>query len=298
MKLNKMPFNEASLFVNGYSSLDKIKFLCMFGEYPFYLSKIDKNLSFEENIKELLFNENSILLDVPKLMLSNSSREQSFYNSILIYLSGKKKGLTELSKLMNEDVTKINKYMKTLLEAEIVIKKDTFNSSRKVYYYIEDPVLRFYYQFLLNNIEKIEAGYGDILYERLKDEIHSFISYSFENVSISYMEYLSSSGMLNGIYFPIKNLIIENSELNRSIEIDGIAKDNDSLLVLECKYTNKKRSIYDYKRMIENTSIKMFSNIKTINYYIISKNGFEDDLLNCRDINLHLITIDDMFKNI
>ncbi len=296
MKINKLPFNEAIMFLDGYTNKEKIKFLCMFGEYPFYLSKIDKNLTFEENVKELLFNENSILLDSPKLLLSNSSREQSFYNSILLYLAGKKKGLTELSKLMNEDVVKINKYMKILLDAEIVIKNEIYNSSRKVYYYIEDPVLRFYYQYLLINIEKIEAGYGDVLFERLKDKIESFISYSFEDISISYMENLSLSGKLNGIYYPIRNLIIEKSELNRSIEIDGIAKDEDSLIVIECKYTNKKRNLNDYLKMKENTSIKMFSNIKRIDYYIISLSEFDKDILNYKDINLHLITLEDMFN--
>lgn len=296
MKVEKLPFNEACLFLNNYSNEDKIKFLCMFGMYPFYLSKIDSNLTFDENIKELLFNENSILLDEPKLILSNSSREQSFYNSILLYLSGKKKGLTEIARLMNEDVTKINKYMKTLLDSQIVVKNEIFNSKRQVYYYIEDPVLRFYYEYLLNNIEKIEAGYGNVLYDRLEDKIHDFISFSFENVSISYMDYLSSIGKLDGIFYPIQNLVIEKSELNRSIEIDGIAKDDDSLLVIECKYTNKKRTIDDYERMKENVSIKMFSNIKRKIYYIISKNGFDENLKNLKDENLHLVSIDDMLK--
>ena len=296
MKVEKLPFNEACLFLNNYSNEDKIKFLCMFGMYPFYLSKIDSNLTFDENIKELLFNENSILLDEPKLILSNSSREQSFYNSILLYLSGKKKGLTEIARLMNEDVTKINKYMKKLLDSQIVVKNEIFNSKRQVYYYIEDPVLRFYYEYLLNNIEKIEAGYGNVLYDRLEDKIHDFISFSFENVSISYMDYLSSIGKLDGIFYPIQNLVIEKSELNRSIEIDGIAKDDDSLLVIECKYTNKKRTIDDYERMKENVSIKMFSNIKRKIYYIISKNGFDENLKNLKDENLHLVSIDDMLK--
>lgn len=296
MKVEKLPFNEACLFLNNYSNEDKIKFLCMFGMYPFYLSKIDSNLTFDENIKELLFNENSILLDEPKLILSNSSREQSFYNSILLYLSGKKKGLTEIARLMNEDVTKINKYMKTLLDSQIVVKNEIFNSKRQVYYYIEDPVLRFYYEYLLNNIEKIEAGYGNVLYDRLEDKIHDFISFSFENVSISYMDYLSSIGKLDGIFYPIQNLVIEKSELNRSIEIDGIAKDDDSLLVIECKYTNKKRTIDDYERMKENVSIKMFSNIKRKIYYIISKNGFDENLKNLKDENLNLVSIDDMLK--
>lgn len=297
MRINKMPFDEAVLFLSHYSNEDKIRFLCMFGQYPFYLSKINENLSFEENLKELLFNENSILLDCPKLMLSNSSREQGFYNSILLYLAGKKKSLTELSRLMNEDVTKVNKYMKTLTDAQIVIKKEMFHSKRQSYYYIEDPVLRFYYQFLFSNIEKIEAGFGEAVFERSKDDIHSFISYSFEDVAISYMEELSINGKLGGIFYPIQNLVIEKSELNRSIEIDGLAKDGDSLLVLECKFTNKKRTRNDYVRMIENTSIQMFSGIRKTDYYIISKSGFEADLLKLEDKNLHLISLDDMFRS-
>lgn len=297
MKVNKMPFDEAVLFLSHYPNEDKIRFLCMFGQYPFYLSKINENLSFEENLKELLFNENSILLDCPKMMLSNSSREQGFYNSILLYLAGKKKSLTELSRLMNEDVTKVNKYMKTLTDAQIVIKKEMFHSKRRSYYYIEDPVLRFYYQFLFSNIEKIEAGFGEAVFDKSKDDIHSFISYSFEDVAISYMEGLSINGKLGGIFYPIQNLVIEKSELNRSIEIDGLAKDGDSLLVLECKFTNKKRTRNDYVRMIENTSIQMFSGIRKTDYYIISKSGFEADLLKLEDKNLHLISLDDMFRS-
>ena len=296
MKINKLPFDEAILFLKNYSNEDKMKFLCMFGEYPYYLSKIDNNLSFEDNVKHLLFNENSILLDVPKLVLSNSSREQGFYNSILLALAGKKKGLTEISALMNEEITKVNKYIKTLIDAEIIIKKEMFNSQRQTYYYIVDPILRFYYKYLLKNIDKIEAGYGLMLYERLKDDINQFISYSFEDISISYMEYLGRKGKLNGIYYPIQNLIIEKSELGRSIEIDGIAKDGDSLIVIECKYTNDKRTIKDFEKMKENTSIKMFASIKKIEYYILSKSGFDESLLNIKDDNLHLISLDDMFS--
>lgn len=51
IKINKLPFDEVTLFLSNYSNEDKIKFLCMFGEYPFYLSKIYEKLSFEENVK-------------------------------------------------------------------------------------------------------------------------------------------------------------------------------------------------------------------------------------------------------
>ena len=48
--------------------------------------------------------------------------------------------------------------------------------------------------------------------------------------------------------------------------------------------------------MKANTSIKIFKSIKDIDYYIISKNGFNGFLLNINESNIHLIRIDDMFK--
>lgn len=296
LKINKLPFDEAKLFLKKYNNEDKTKFLCMFGEYPYYLSMIDDSLTFDENIIKMLFSSTSILLDVPKLVLSNAAREQSFYNSILLALSGKRRGLSEIAQLMDSDVTKVNKYMITLLESEMIVKREMFNSSRQTYYYILDPVLRFYYQYIYKNIEKIEAGYGSMLFDRLKDDIHSFISHSFEDVAISYMEMLSKNNKLGGLFYPIQNLKIEKSELGRSIEIDGISKDNDKLLVIECKFTNEKRTILDYKKMVENVSIKMFDSIKQKYFYIISKSGFDNTLLNTHYKDLHLIDLNEMYE--
>ena len=40
----------------------------------------------------------------------------------------------------------------------------------------------------------------------------------------------------------------------------------------------------------------MFSNIKHFEYFIISKNGFDESLMNLKKDNLHLISLKDMFK--
>lgn len=296
LKVNKLSFSDAKLFLNGYSCEEQAKFLSLFGPYPYYLAMINKRESFEENVKRLLFDRTSVLMNAPKDVLSNSTREQGFYNSVLLALSGKKKRLTDLALSMHEDVVKVNKYLTTLIVSQIVVKKETYNTDRQTYYDIADPVLKFYYKFLLMNIDKINNGFGLALYERMKDDIAKFISYSFENVAILYMEELSKNGKLGGIFYPFKNLTIDNSELGRSIEIDGVAEDLDSLCILECKFTNKKRGIEDYERMKENTSIKMFANFKNFYYYIISKNGFTDNILNLNDSNLHLISLEDMFK--
>lgn len=296
LKVNALTFSDAKLFVKNYSAQDQARFLSLFGPYPYYLSMIDTSEDFESNVLNLLFNKTSILLNAPNDVLSNTTREQSFYNSILLALSGKRKKLSDLAGIMKEDVTKVNKYLLTLLNSQIVVKKETYNSERQTYYDIADPVLKFYYKFLLMNIDKIENGFGEMLYERLKEEITKFISLSFENIAISYMEELSRKGKLNGMFYPFKNLTIDNSELGRSIEIDGVADDEDRLCILECKFTNKKRAIEDYEKLKENTSIKMFERFKHIDYYIVSKNGFDEEMSSIKDKDLHLITLDEMFK--
>jgi len=51
----------------------------------------------------------------------------------------------------------------------------------------------------------------------------------------------------------------------------------------ECKWSNKKVGLDEYKRLL------LRSNRKKI-YVIFSKSGFEEDLLNLQDENPHLIT--------
>lgn len=295
MKLTKMPFNEAALFLKGINVEDKVKYLSLFGTFPYYLAMIDKTKSFKENVYNLLFSKYGTLQNAPENILSQTIRTQTVYNSILFALANRKKTVKEIANVINEGEAKVAKYLITLVDSEIVDKRNAFNGNKKtIYYVISDPLILFWYRFILNNKEDISLGIGKNIFDDNKDKINDYIARSFEDVAISYMEYKDVMGELSHPYHSFKNYKVDNSKLGRSIEIDGISDYKDNLLVIECKYRKEKFSMAMFNHLKESVSI--FDGYKHIEYYLFSKSGFEKELKSLKDV--HLIEPKDMFEDV
>ena len=243
-----------------------------------------------------MFHTGSTLLDVPDIILSNGTREKGIYNTILSSISRGCKTPTQIAADIEAGANEVSKYLKTLTEEEIVEKRTMYGSKRKIVYRIKDPVLNFFYMQLFDDVERIRIGFGEAVYAEKRESLRQFVCHGFEDVCIRYMEEQSLAGKLAHPYYPIQGLQIDNSELGRSIEIDGISRYKDSLLVIECKYTEKKRTPKDYFDMKEDVSIKMFQGVKACQFYLFAKNGFEETLRNIKDEELHLIDAGEMLK--
>lgn len=292
MHLTKMPFKEAVLFLDKLSNEDKVKYLSLMGNSPYYLSMIDKSLSFEENVYELLYSEYGTLQNAIENVLSQTVRNQSVYNTLLIALSKRKRTIKEIAESVHEDGRKVEKYLNTLANSEIVEKRESFNGSKKMnYYVISDPLLRFWYKFIFERKDEISLGFGNAIYDEDQDKINDFIAHGFEDVAISYMTQLNIDKKLGDYYSAFKNYKVDNSQLKRSIEIDGLADKEDKLIVVECKYRKEVFNVEMLNHLKESVSI--FKKYKTIDYYLFSKSGFEKELE--KEVHVHLVDLDTMF---
>ena len=81
-------------------------------------------------------------------------------------------------------------------------------STKKVYFEISDPMLAFFYRFIRENVDLIRSGYGKIIKEKQKNAIKEFIEHYFEKLCITYLEYLSKNGFLNGYFFYFSNYLV------------------------------------------------------------------------------------------
>lgn len=290
-KLCQMSFSEPLLFLRDFTDVDKFNCLSFFGFSPYYLALLNPKKSFEQNVKSLIFSQGATLLDAPDIILSNGTREKGIYNTILLSLARGRKTPTEIANDIEMEANEVSKYLKTLTEEEIVTKQIMFNSQRKIIYRISDNVLEFFYKYLSDDVERIRIGFGSDVFEEKSESIHDFICRKFESTCLHFMEEQSLLGLLSHPYYPITNLTIDNSELGRSIELDGISQYQKSLLVIECKYREGKRGINDYLDMKNDVSIKMFSQIENKEFYLFSKSGFDTKLKEIKDDNLHIIDI-------
>ena len=294
MNVTKLKYSESLEYLKNVDNETKIKYLSFTSTYPYYLSAMDFDIPFEDNIKRLLFNEYGTFFTLPDQLLSNSLNTQDVYNAILYAVSKRKRSNKEIAEYIHEDEAKVSKYIKTLLQSELLDKRETYNGNKKtVYYEIGDPMLRFWYMFIFNNMEKIRMN-GEFVYNNLQEDIKQFICYGFEEVSRLYMDELNSKGLLGNIFAPFKPYKVEKSILNRSIEIDGLSNDDEKLIVMECKYRKEKFTLSMLKHLEESASV-FPSKYKRV-YYLFSKNGFDDEIKKIQSDKYHIVELDDMFN--
>ena len=137
---------------------------------------------------------------------------------------------------------------------------------------------------------------GQILFEEDQTGIRDFIARKFESAAQLWLEEQNREGKLSAYYETIRNYVVENSRLGRSVELDGLAeglgKKKDHLLAVECKYREVPFSLQMLRHFQDDVSL--FDRYAVIDYYLISRNGFTDEILALRDEPIHLVSLTDM----
>lgn len=294
MCVRKLSFSDSLEYLKDLSNEDKVNYLAITSTYPYYLSAMNFNISFQDNLKNLLFNEYGIFFNLPDQLLSNSTNVQDIYNAILKAVTKRNRTVKEIAKYVHEEDAKVSKYIATLLNSELLEKRETYMGNKKTHYYeISDPLLRFWYTFIFDNSELIKKN-GNMVYQNVQEEIEQFICHGFEDIALSYMNELNNNGLLQDVYPEFKRYKVDKSQLQRSIEIDGLSNNEKNLIVIECKYRNIKFSKEMFEHLKESASI--FPDKYNRIYYLFSKSGFADNMLEIEDSNVHLITIEDIFS--
>ena len=295
--ISKLKWKDALNFVNKMSIDDQIKTLSLTDTYPYYLSHIDQNLSFDENLNTFFFNRDSLITMDPTFTISSNMNVTGFYVGIMRCLSRKMNFIKDISNSLNAESGKVSMYLDELIKAGVVTKSSYFNSARKTYYEINDRMTSFFFRFVQPYLEHIKLGNGLKIKEKEQFAIDDFINRSYEKLCISYINNLNNEGALENYYLRFSNFKVDNTSLGRSVEIDILAEDNDNLLVGECKFSKNPKGMSIYNDMMDDVKIKPLDSYKNKCFYIFSHSGFTSELLNYHDKNLHLISSLDMLSH-
>ena len=295
--LKKFEWNEAIEFLKDVKDdFEKAKILSITNTFPYYLSLINQNKTFDENLDDLFYKETAVFTDDPSKIVTSNFISSGLYASILKNITNGNDTLSSLCEALKTDTSKMSKYISELISDNIIKKRMNFNSNRNSKYEICDPMLSFYYKFIRQNSELIKIGYGNVIKNEQITQIKAFVEKAFEFECLTYLEYLNKNGKLKTFYMDFGNCNIENSEIKRSIELDIVSSKKDNLLVAECKFSKNKRSLKDLKDIYEDLSINVFKPYTKRELYLFGASGFSDDLLNLEDNNLNLIDLNIMFE--
>ena len=299
--LEKMPFGEARSFVKDRPIEEQISYLGLFGSHPYYLGMIDHAANFQENLERLLYSKYGTLADAPEKVMPVGVSEENMYNSLIQAVAKGKRFSKYIAEAVGVESNYAAKYLTSLVDMQILEKRESFIRNRKTnYYVVADNLLRFWYRFIFDQRDVIQNGLGHILFLEDHEGIRDFIAREFDSVAQLWLEEQNRAGKLPAFYGSIRNYIVEHSRLGRSVELDGLAeglgRKKDHLLAVECKY----REVPFDMKMLQHfqESVSLFEQYAVTDYYLISKNGFTEEVTHLNDKHIHLIAIKDMFSEI
>lgn len=240
INLKELDYLDSALFFDGLSIIEKMRLYSVFGGSPFVLSVVNPGLSLEENIERLILNPTGVLRVYIEYILFAEIRKLSNINRILESISNGKRRYSEIEDRVGLPSSGIlGKYLSLLENMELVEKISPINRNddrRKIFYSINDNLVRFYYAYVYPNISNISAIGEKAAYESLiRPSLDTFISYRFEDVARQYFSRLARAGSLHGVE-AIGTFWYDDRALKRNGEFDCVVKTSAGYEVYEVKY--------------------------------------------------------------
>ncbi|MCL1794828.1 MAG: ATP-binding protein [Oscillospiraceae bacterium] len=278
IKLEGFDYYDAGKMLGAFDAEDKLKFYACIGGTPHYLAQIKANESFEDNIKRLYFDISGYLYNEPVMLLHQELREPAMYNSIITAIAGGASKQSEIAAKIKEDSTKVNKYLHTLVNLQIIDKIYPFGenpqNSRKGIYRIADNCYDFWYSFVFSNRPEIESGNGDFVAdaEIFGEKLSSYIGKPpFETICLQYLQRANRNKILPFIATSFGSWWRNDPKEKAQADFDVIAanRSKKQIVLGECKWKNEINFAIEAQKLLKKDYL--LAEYKERYWYIFSK---------------------------
>lgn len=274
--LKELPLKDCNQFLCDkqwdISELEKCKILSVTGGVPKYLEEIRKDISAEDNIKELCFNQSGMLFNEFEHIFSDIFAKRSeTYKKIVQIISDASVTLDDINKNLGiEKSGIISGYLEDLVSSGFISRDHTWSiasgkQSKLSKYRVKDNYLRFYLKYILPNKDKITRGIFDNRALGSLPNWDGIMGLQFENMVINNRDII-----LNELQINQEDVVYDNpffqtkTKAHDGCQIDYMIQTRfNNLYICEIKFSrNKIRSdiLNEMKYKISKLKIpKLFS---------------------------------------
>ncbi len=305
-KLEGFDYYDAARLLEGFCNEDKIRLYSCIGGTPHYLAQVNPHETFKENIQRLYFDISGYLYNEPMMLLQQELREPAMYNSIISVIARGASRLNEIATGISEESSKVNKYLQTLINLQIVQKAYPFGEdpagSRRGIYRLADYCYNFWYRFVFPNRPEIESGNGDLIAdsELSPEQLNGYIGKpAFEDICRQYLNRLNRKKELPFTATSFGSWWGNDPKAKAQTDLDVIAanKNLKQILIGECKWRPADTlGSSDIEGWMSKTHL--LPEYTERYYYCFSKAGFTDSVKSFaeKQDRLKLIGLDDLFS--
>ena len=269
----------------------KVKVFAVFGGTPQYLSFFKESQSeLLESFKNMVLKKGGSLYEEPinalKFELTNPER----YISILRAISKGKEELKEIADELELEQNQVTAYLRNLIDLlDMVSSADPlFGKKRMKRYKIKDNFFKFWYKFVYPLQEQIQSGIIDPSMKNIYRDLDDYCGKIFEDIITEFFLFMRNKKIKGvDIIFNEYGKWWENDE-----DIDLVLNNKSSCTFIEIKFQNRKVGSKTFEELKEK-SLRTSAKGK-FKYIIVSKSGFEEELINRKIQDLILLDLEEI----
>lgn len=263
-----------------YGEREIMECYMVFGGIPYYLSLMDRQMSVAQNIDRLIFSSSGELRNEMFNLFRSLFRHSEDYESIIIALSTKKRGLTrseliEISKLNNN--ARLTKMLRELEECSFIRSYTNLNrKSRLETYLLIDPFVYFNFSIVEKKKNNDDSFWTHTLMSPL---YYNWSGLAFEILCINHLDEIKQVLGINGMACGAYSWRTPAGE-DPGAQVDLVIERADNTVNLcEMKYNVAEYAITaEYERELASKVQALQSTLgkrKTVRLTMITNNGLK-----------------------
>ncbi len=259
----------------------------VWGGVPRYWELREEYPSLKDAIKGMLLGTAAVLYDEPKRLFLDDMSVAVQSESIMAVIAGGANRLSEIASRMGREATSLSAPLDKLIRMSYIRREIPFGESPKKskrgIYRINDPMMDFYYTFIIPNMSSLARGRKSMVMEEIEAGFAGYVSRHWENLC---REAVSGNKLYGYRWGEASRWwgTVSAGEKRKfyEMEFDVMAEsaDGKALLVGECKWTNPEIASELYRKLMEKVSHLPSVCGKEIIAVLFLKNKPKDDAEN------------------
>lgn len=304
IRLSPLSLNECNLFINRnktiLSSYDVVQAYMIFGGIPYYMEKINPNLSLSENIDNLFFKKSAILRNEFNRLFKSCFKNPERMKEIVSFLATKSIGFSReeiIKKLNLESGGNITEMIDALMASDFIISYIPLgHSKRETLYKLIDPFCIFYLKFVKDATFLDKDFWSNNI---ASPKVNSWRGYAFENVCLNHVKQIKFALGISGVISEESVFYLKGADDKQGTQIDLLINRNDNVIdICEAKfykglYTHNKEKHLNLMHR-EDVIFETLQKKKTIRHVLITTYGLVQNEYS-NDYNF-VVTIEDLLR--
>lgn len=253
----------------------------VWGGVPRYWELREEYSDLMEAIKNTMLSPIGVLYDEPKRLFLDDMNATVQSESLMSVIAAGANRLSEIASRMGREVTSLSGPLDRLIQMKYLRREIPFGESpkkaKKSIYRINDPMMDFYYTFIIPNLSNIGRGRRNFVMEEIESDFGSYLSRHWEYLC---REAVSGNRIFGHRWGEASRWwgSVKTSDHIISMEIDLIAESTDhtTLLIGECKWTNPEIATELYHQLLRKAQSLPFAKDKKIIPVLFLKNRPKD----------------------